>query len=269
MTYLTLTAIAFLLLVVSRRRPTHNKNWRPEQSRLPSAKIKSNTIKIKDIRNFTFHSESNFDQSYYDKEFDLNQLVSLDYIHQPFHRMPLAAHTFLSFGFSNGDYISISFEARRKKGAGFSSIKGLLRYFGLIYIVADEKDILRLRALHHRDKIYIYPLKASPEKIQALFLDIIERINRIKEKPEFYNTLLSTCATNLVKHVNNIFYLNIAIGPKVLLPAFADRLIYKFGLVDTELSFKEARKKFLINKKIHKFADHPDFSRKIRTTKYE
>jgi hypothetical protein len=51
---------------------------------------------------------------------------------------------------------------------------------------------------------------------------------------------------------------------QILLPANSDKLAYDLGLLDTDLSFEDARARYFINDKALKYADDPDFSLKIR-----
>ena len=123
---------------------------------------------------------------------------------------------------------------------------------------------MKLRSNYRKDLVYVYPVKTTPEKARAVFLDIISRINKLKEKPEFYNTLTNTCTTNIVSHVNKITPKRVPFSYKVLLPAYSDKLAYDLGMIDTSLSFEDAREKYLINDRAMKYADDPDFSVKIR-----
>ena len=110
----------------------------------------------------------------------------------------------------------------------------------------------------------MYPTKASLEKKKALFLDMVGKANLLREHPEFYNTLTNTCTTKIVSHVNKISPKRIPFSYKVLLPGYSDRLAYDLGLLDTELSFEEARDKFLINEKAEKYAADKNFPVLIR-----
>ena len=134
-----------------------------------------------------------------------------------------------------------------------------------MYVIADEKDVIKLRTNFRKDDVYLYPIKTSKEKIQELFLDMIAKTNELKENPEFYNTLTSTCTTNIVTHVNKIIENPIGFSYKILLPGFSDELALEHGLIDTNLSLEEAREKFQINDLAEKYGNAPDFSVKIRS----
>jgi len=244
--------------------PSNNRNWNTDQAILPSAEIEGNLIHIHNIRNFTYRSTTDFTPAYYDKTFDLTKLKKIYYIVEPFSNWEGSAHTFVSFEFESSQFISISIEIRKEKGEGFSAWKGLLKQYEIMYVIADEWDVVKLRSNYRKDSVFIYPIKTTPERMQKVFLEMIQSANKLKDKPEFYNTLTNTCTTNLVHHANSIVPGRIPFSYKVLFPGYSDRLAYDLGLIDTNLSFEETRAKYKINERADKYADSPDFSQKIR-----
>lgn len=246
-------------------KPSNDRAWNDDQNILPYAEMDNNLISIHNIRNFTYSSTTSYKVDYYDKTFDLNKLEKVWYVVEPFSGIPGSAHTFLSFEFADDNFVSISVEIRKEKGEAFHPVKGLFNQYELMYVIGDEKDLVKLRSNYRKDLVYLYPVKAPKEKVKSLFLDMIDRTNKLKGSPEFYNTLTNTCTTNIVHHVNKITpervpFFNI----RILFPANSDKLAYKLGLIDTDLSFEEARVKYNINERAMKYADNPDFSRKIR-----
>ena len=253
--------IGFKLLMV----PSNDRDWNTDQSVLPYATIKENLVSIYNIRDFKYTSTTSYTAHYYDKTYDVNKLVRAWYMVEPFSGIPGSAHTLLSFEFENDIFVAISVEIRKEKGESYHPAKGLFDQYELMYVIGDEKDLIKLRANYRKDTVFLYPIKAEVEDIRSLFLDMIARTNKLKEKPEFYNTLTNTCTTNIVAHINklrndSIFLFN----PKILLPKYSDSLAHKLGLFDTELTLDQAREKYRINEKALKYADAPDFSRKIR-----
>jgi len=73
-----------------------------------------------------------------------------------------------------------------------------------------------------------------------------------------------TCDSEPKSHVNKLLPGKVPFSFSILFPVLADRLAYDLGLLDTELSFEEARRCFQINDRARRFADSPDFSTKIR-----
>jgi len=256
--------VIFILLLNIFVNPTNDRDWNDDQGVLPYAEINDNLISIHNIRNFNYASTTSYTVNYYDRTFDLDKLKKVYFVVEPFSGYIGAAHTFLSFEFENDQFVSISAEIRKEKGESFSAIKGLLNQYELMYVIADEKDVVKLRSNYRHDLVYIYPIKTTLEKARIAFLDMVNRANELKAKPEFYNTLTNTCTTNIVSHVNKISPKRVPFSLKVLLPADSDVLAYDLGLIDTDLSFEKTREKFLINDRALKYADSPDFSIKIR-----
>ena len=251
----------FSLLV----RPSLDRNWTRDQQILARAEISGNTVAISNIRNITYRTTSDYDVHYYDKTFDLDKLESVWYVVEPFSGHGAgAAHTFLSFGFEGGDYVAISVEIRKEEGESFSPTKGILRQYEIVYVIADERDVIKLRSNYRKDEVFLYPVRTTKEHMQKLFVSMLERANKLASEPEFYNTLVNTCTTNIVRHVNELVPGRIPFSYKVLMPAYSDELARELGLIDNTLSVEELRLRYRINDRALRFADDPLFSQKIR-----
>ena len=246
-------------------RPSLDREWNKDQEILARVTFDGNLIYVTNIRNINYRSTTDYDVRYYDKVFDLNKLNSVWYMVEPFSGYGAgAAHTLVSFGFESGDYVSISVEIRKEKGEKFSALKGLLRQYELVYVIADERDVVKLRSNYRKDEVFLYPVVTTRENMQKLFVSMLNRANKLATRPEFYNTLTSTCTTNIVSHVNEIVSGRIPFSFKVLMPAYSDELAYKIGLIDNTIPFEELRNKYHINERALQYADSPDFSKMIR-----
>ncbi|MEN9621701.1 MAG: hypothetical protein RLZZ67_135 [Candidatus Parcubacteria bacterium] len=244
--------------------PKTNRDWNTDQAVDPRISINDNLVTIQNIRNFTYRTTSDYTPGYYDKTFNLDTISSVDFMVEPFSTNPGAAHTLLTFGFSDGGHVAISVEIRKEKGENFSATKGFLRQYELAYVIADEHDVIGLRANYRRDQVFLYPIKADKAGMKSLFLDMLARADKLQQKPEFYNTLTSTCTTNIVSHVNKLVPDRIPYDLRILLPGYSDRYAYELGLINTDLPFEEARTRFNINARAEKYADSPQFSKMIR-----
>jgi len=264
---LILLSIIVITVVITNlvTNPSNNRSWNDDQNVLPFAEINNNLVTISNIRNFSYASTTSYIPHYYEKTFDINKLIKVWYVVEPFSGIPGSAHTFLSFEFENDQFISISVEIRKEKGESFSPIKGLFNRYELMYVIADEQDVIKLRSNYRKDLVYLYPAKTTPAKVRTLFLDMIQRANELRDQPEFYNTITNTCTTNIVRHINTITPNRVPLlSLSVLLPANSDKLAYDLGLIDTDLPFEKAREHYFINDRAFKYADAIDFSRKIR-----
>lgn len=257
--------ILAIILVNLFTSPSNDRDWNDDQKMMPYSEITGDLVTIHNIRNFKYASTTSFTENYYDKTFNLNEIKGVSYVVEPFSGIPGSAHTFLTFEFEKNQFVSISIEIRKQKGESFHPVKGLFNQYELMYVIADEKDVIKLRSNYRKDPVFLYPAKTTKQKAKELFMDMILRANHLKDHPEFYNSVANTCTTNIVHHIN-------AVSPKrvpllnlqVFLPENSDRLAYNLGLIDTDLPFEEARKRFKINERAEKYADSPDFSVKIR-----
>ena len=217
-TLVILLALAYGTLIFFVR-PSLNRDWSSDETVLARAEISGDTVAITDIRNIEYRTTSDYDVRYYNKTFNLDKIESVWYMVEPFSGYGAgAAHTLVSFGFEGGDYVAISAEIRKEKGESFSALKGLLRQYELIYVVADERDVIKLRSNYRKDDVFLYPVQTSKEKMQKLFVSMLARANKLATEPEFYNTLTKTCTTSIVSHVNEIAPGRIPFSYKVLLP---------------------------------------------------
>jgi hypothetical protein len=260
-----IAAAGFGGAVLGRAEPSHERAWIEEQRMLPSITFDDSVVHVRGVRNFSYRSVDDFTPGYDDRSYDLRRLERVWYVLSPFSaRWRGPAHSFLSFGFSDGAFVSVSVEARRERGEAYSPLKGLLRRYELMYVIGDERDLIGLRAVTWDDPVYLYPMRATPEQARALFTDMMRRAAALEQRPEFYNTFTNNCTTNILDPVNRIAEKRIPYGLDVLLPGYSDRLAYRLGLIDTELSLEEARARYLVNARARAAADDPDFSLRIR-----
>ena len=256
---LALFRVVLSLLV----RPSNERPWAVDQALLPVAEFDGPLVTIRNIRNFRYETTDRYTPAYYDKTFDLRKLDSAWFIVEPFGKSS-AAHTFVSFGFGPSEFVAVSVEIRKEKGESFSALKGLMRQYEVMYVVGDERDLIKLRTHYRKDPVYLYPMRTSRERMREMFTGMLERANKLRNQPEFYNTLTNTCTTNLVRHVNTMVPGRIPWHPAVFLPGYSDRLAYKLGLIETDLPLSEVRKRFRINELAEKHAEDPEFSQRIR-----
>jgi hypothetical protein len=259
--------VLFIILVGwwSTIKASNDRVWQPEVAVLPYATFEGDLVTVHNIRNFDYRSETDFTPAYYDKTFDLRQLESVDLV-AVYWMGPDIAHTFLSFGFGGKDHLAVSIETRKEQGEGYSTIKGFFKQYELYYVVADERDVIRVRTNYRKDPpedVYLFRLHGPIENGRRLFLEYIQEINALKERPEFYNTLTTNCTTTI--------WFNSRVNPghlpfswKLLLSGHVPEYLYEAGLLDTRRPFPELMTHSLINSRA-KAADHdPDFSQRIR-----
>jgi hypothetical protein len=171
----------------------------------------------------------------------------------------------VSFGFAGQDYLTISIETRKERSESYSTLAGFFKQYELYYVVADERDLIRVRTNYRKDPpedVYLYRTNAPPANARRLFLSYIQEINSLKEHPEFYNTLTTNCTTNIWMHtkVNGAT----PFDWKILASGYVPLLAYERGRLDTRLPFDELRRRAHINAAAQAANDAADFSQRIR-----
>jgi hypothetical protein len=242
---------------------SNDRAWQPDVAMLPSAEIEGDIVTLRNVRSFTYRSESDFTPNWYDKTVDLRQLDTLDLI-AVYWMGDAIAHTILSFGFA-GDQIAISIETRKEKSEVYSTLGGLFRRYELYYSVADESDLIGLRTNYREppEDVYLYRVKAPQENIRRLFLQYLAQINDLNVRPEFYNTATTNCTTNIVTHIQAIRS-QVPLSWKMLLSGYFPELVYERGSLDQSLPFDALRRQSHINERARAAAGADDFSRRIR-----
>jgi len=245
--------------------PSNDRDWQPESARVAYATIDGERVTLHNIRNFTYRTETDFTPAYYDKTFDLRSLDSVDVV-ASYWMGPSIAHIFLTFGFSDNGHVAISIEARKERDEGYSSVRGFFRQYELHYVVADERDVIRVRTNHRRDppeQVYLHRLRGTADEARNLFLEYVAEINRLKDHPEFYNTLTTNCTTNIWLHTR-VNAERLPFSWKLLASGYVPELLYEHDRLDTSLPFAELQRRSLINPRAVAAGQAEDFSRRVR-----
>jgi len=209
--------------------------------------------------------ENDFTPRYDDRTYDLRDLDSLDLV-ASYWMGEAIAHVMLSFGFAGEQFVVFSVETRRERTEGYSAVKGFFKQYELFYVVADERDVIRLRTNYREDPpedVYVYRTDALPEEIRRVFLDYLREVNALAASPAWYNTLTTNCTTAIMTHLR----VNPGHAPmswKVLLSGYAPRYAWERGALDSRLSFEELKARSRVNDAARAADRAPDFSQRIR-----
>ncbi|MCJ7838892.1 MAG: DUF4105 domain-containing protein [Burkholderiales bacterium] len=261
-----LLLFALLLAWWSGVEPSNDRDWQADVALLPSATIDGDLVSMHNIRNFDYRSETDYTPAYYDKRFDVSRLEAVDLV-AVYWMGPAIAHTFMSFSFAGGDRLAISIETRKEKGEGYSTIKGFFRQYELYYVVADERDVIRLRTNYRHDPpedVYVYRLQGSLDNARRLFMAYVKQINSLTSAPEFYNTLTTNCTTNIWVH-SRINPDHLPFSWKILASGYVPQYLYEHGLLAAGgLSFSELQRRVHVNARAQAAGAAADVSRRIR-----
>lgn len=246
-------------------RPSNDRVWAAEQSRLAEARFEDDLVTIRNVRDFRWPAEGPPEERWTERTYDLSRIETVWFVLTPFAaewRGP--AHAFLSFGFADSQYVAVSVEARREEGETYSISKGLLKRFEIVYIVGDEQDLIGSRALRQHDEVYVYPIRATPDGVRRLFVDMLRSANELIEQPEFYGSIRNNCTTRILRHVNAIIEQPIHWEWRILLPGYSDELAMSRGLIDTTLPLDSARTRYRVNERVREYLGRRDFGTRIR-----
>ena len=151
---------------------------------------------------------------------------------------------------------------RDEQGEGYSTVKGLFKQYEIFYVVADERDVIRLRTNYRRDPpedVYLYRVQGPLENGRRLFLEYLRKIELRAEQPEFYHSVTSNCAGNI--------WLNAQVNPgrvsyswKILLSGHVPEHLHGLGLLDTRLTFAELQRRSRVNDAAQAAEEAVDFS---------
>jgi len=245
--------------------PSNDRLWQADVDRVASATIDGDKVTLHNIRNFDYRSEFDYQPAYYDKTFNVSNLQGVDLF--AFYWMgPAIAHTILSFDFGDQGHLAVSIETRKEVGEEYSTIKGFFRQYELIYIVADERDVIRLRTNYRNNPPedgYLYQLRGNPENARRLFMSYLKRINELSNNPTFYNTLLDNCtvAIWLQSLVNRD---HLPFSWKILLSGYLPEYLYESKRLDQYMPFAELQRQAFINRLAQAAGQADDFSQHIR-----
>jgi len=242
--------------------PSADRDWLPEVARAPKTTRDGDRITIENVRNFHYRSETDFDEIWETRQIDLSKLVGVD-LYLITWGAPGIAHTIVSWEFSDGPPLAVSIETRKERGEEYSAVRGFFRQFELYYVVADEHDLIGVRASHRGERLRLYRVRMPLETARALLLRYLDEVDALAARPRWYNALTHNCTTEIRW---NLAYIGVAgaLNWRLLANTHLDELMFQRGTVDTSLPFPELRARSEITERAIAAAGDPEFSRRIR-----
>jgi len=246
--------------------PKQEAAWQPDVAELPRAELDGDLLTLHNVRNFDYRSETDFTPRWETRTYDLSKLDGVDMFFSHWSG-PAIAHTIMSWSFSDGQHLAISIETRKVVGQEYSAIAGFFRQYPIYYVVADERDVVRVRTNYRGENVWMYRLKPPrPEAARALLLDYVASINALAERPAWYNALTDNCTTSIQRHAR---HLNPGANPfdwRLLENGHLPELLYEQGRIDTSLPFEELERRSHIDARAKAADQDPEFSARIRET---
>ncbi len=244
--------------------PDPNQDWAPEHARAPRVEIVGNKVHVRDVRNFTWHTRTDFKPGFYERVYDLDAIDSMYYVVAPMPIWDGIAHVFVCFGFTDGQHVAVSVEGRRVAGRPYRVIPSMFRQYQLLYVVGDERDVVGLRGAIWKSPVYFYPARTTTERRRAIFLEMMQRAHDLEERPEYYHLITNNCMNNITYHLRNVGGRSVPRDLRLLLTGFSDRVAYDYGFIDTDLPFAQTRQTFRIDDWMQTVPLDADFSLRLR-----
>jgi hypothetical protein len=243
-------------------KPSNDRDWRADVARLATAEVRGDRVTVRNVRNFAYRTVDDFDERWEERTLDLGALDGMDVFFIDW-GAPLINHTILSWSFADGQRLAISVEVRKRKGQKYSPWRAFFRYYELVYVAADENDVIKLRTNVRGEQVYLYRVRTSRAAARALLLDYLQAMNSIARQPLWYNALLANCTTvvrDRVIHAGG----KLAFSWRFFANAYLPALLYRQGTLDTSRPFDELKAISHINARARAVGPADDFSARIR-----
>lgn len=199
------SAMAVMLIWWSTLLPSDSRRWADDVALHVDSKLEGDHVTLYGVRDFTWRTPTDYDIRWDTRTYDLKQLQSVDVVCS-YWMGPAIAHTLVSFGFADGQYVTFSIEIRKELGEEFSAIGGFFKQFETTLIAADENDILKVRTNVRGEDDYIYRVRMPVEAMRSLFMAYLDEARKLRERPQWYNTALANCTTivyAMAKHIDS------------------------------------------------------------------
>jgi hypothetical protein len=227
----------------SRLKPSHDRDWDPSAALMPRAVFAGDLVTIDNVRNLEYRSLHDFTPRWESRTYHLSNIKGVDAVFFDWGD-GLRGHPALVFDFGPDGRVCMSIEARIPKGQKYSVVRSLYRQQELIFVAADERDIILRRTKHEKNQwAYLYHLKSSAEELKSVFLDYVNTINQLYESPRWYHVLFTNCTTSFYKLPST----RVLWDWRVIANARLDRVLYRDGRLDRTLPFKELRRLAYLN----------------------
>jgi hypothetical protein len=258
-----LLAFGIVLLWWRTLQPSQDREWQPDVDRTAWAEVHGDEVVFHNVRNFDYRSATDYTPRWETRTVRISQLTGIDMAIN-YWGSPWMAHPIVSFQFADAPPLCFSIETRREVGESYSAIGGFYRRFELVYIVADERDVLRVRTNYRKgEDVYLYRTRAPLEKVRERFFDYVKAANYVHSRPVWYNAITTNCTTTIrIQHSPSE---RPPFDWRMLLNGKGDEMLFERGaLVSDGLAFPALKAQARINDAAQEADADPAFSERIR-----
>jgi hypothetical protein len=254
-------AYAILLAWSASISASNNKNWAADVAHGVTGAVDGDRLFVHNVRNFDWRTETDYTERWEQRTYELSKLRSLD-LFLVYWMGPSIAHAIMSFGFEDGRYLDFSIELRRTRDDHYSAIAGFFKTHELVYIGADERDLMTLRKARN-EHIQLYRLRTPPDRARALLVEYIKQANELAVSPRFYNTLTTNCTTAIFDMMRTVTS-SIPFDWRIILTGYLPGYLYEHGAVDTRIALEELRERADVTDRVDGTLSEVQFSSRIR-----
>ena len=177
---------------------------KPWRRTLDVRRIAGGSYELRNVRDFHYRSENDFDIRYRTVTVSLDRISSIDIVFSYWDNMEGIAHSMLGLNFADGTTVVISLETRLPEGSKQNGIDGFYRRYGLAMIAGTPEDLYGLRTDHRGETLYVYRLRLDHESLRNMAVSVFKRAAELQRKPQFYNSLFQNCTTGLLPIIHYI-----------------------------------------------------------------
>ncbi len=241
---------------------SNDRDWADELAHMTAAVVNGPEVTLANVRNFDWRTESDYTAKWETRSYDLDTLASVDLL-LSYWSSPAIAHTLVSFGFTDGRFVTFSVEIRKEKHERFSEIGGFFKEFETSVIAADERDIVRLRTNVRKEDVYLYRIRMAKPAMRSLFMAYVDEANSLTETPRFYNTITANCTTIVYDMVARIVP-DLPLDYRLIFSGYLPEYIETVKGLTPGFTVEQLRAAGRIGTRAEAADTAPDFSARIR-----
>jgi hypothetical protein len=265
--WLAVAYAGFALVVIwwLSMKPSSEGDWKPNHVKTAFANVNGDQVTIQNIRNCDYRTELDYTCQWEVRSYNLANLRGAD-LFITWWGSPWIAHPITSFDFGDQGHVAMSIETREAVGQSYSAIRGFFHQYALAYTVSDERDVIRLRTNYRTgEEVYLFRTTIAPPLARKLFLDYLQRVNALHERPEWYNALTNNCTTNIAVSAADARNSSVRFDWRILLNGKMDEMLYEHkGIVTDGRPLPLLKEQAHINAAARAADKSPDFSELIR-----
>lgn len=239
--------------------------WQPECSRAPSITRAGDLVTVHGVRDFRWRSDTDYDARWEDRTYDRSRLRRCD-LFMSYWGPTEICHMILSFGFERADgamdQVAVSIEARRRTDQVYDAVASAFRQFGLVYVWADERDVIGVRTDVRGEHVHRYRLEMPPDRMRDLFDRYVAVTDLLHDRPAWYNAVTENCSVGIMRTAFGAS-VPLFVPVQALLNGSLDRHAWEMGALDRSVPFETLRARSDITAAARAAAP-ADFSRAIR-----